>query len=92
MPLLVHEGCTTADTLVVSGIYRLYETHGMPLDILLGLLRTQGIIPCWISFVREAVCAGMKRDRILAKLDEALSDVYSSAFRDAVMQRLRQLP
>ena len=76
---------------VYAGVYQFFETHGMPLDILLSMLRDRDAVPCWMSFHREALAAGMKHERILSKLDEALSDVYGPEFRDAVIQRLRSV-
>ena len=82
---------TTDGKAVVSGVYKTFETHGLPLDVLIGSIRDKNAIPCWVSFHQEAVAAGMKHERILSKLDEALSDVYGPAFRDHIIKTLRLL-
>lgn len=63
----------------------------MPLDVVFELLRDKGAIPCWISFYREALAAGMQHGRLIAKLDPALSDSYGSGFRDYVVHGLERL-
>lgn len=75
---------------VVSGVFRCYETIGMPLDVLLTILWDKNAIPDWLSFFDEAVKAGMKRDRILAKVEEAAYDTYGAEFGEQVMLRLRR--
>lgn len=81
-------GQTTDGKVVVEGVYRFFETHGLPLDVLLDRLRSRGIIPSWLSFYDEARKAGMKHERILSKLSESLGDVYGPSFRDVVIKRL----
>ncbi len=73
---------------VLAGIYRFVETHGLPLDVLLEVVHDRGAVPCWLSFMREAESAGMRRDRALSKLAEAVTDVHGSEFCENVMTRL----
>ncbi len=89
--MLTRVGQTVDGKAIYSGVYKFFETHGMPLDILIGMMREKNSIPCWVSFHREARAAGMKHARILSKLDEALSDVYGTEFRDHVIKMLRLL-
>jgi len=74
--------------LVVSGVYKFFETHGMPLDVLFSLLMDHNLMPSWLDFYNEAKRGGMKHDRILSKLDPAIVDVYGSKFKDEVINRL----
>jgi alanyl-tRNA synthetase len=74
---------------VVSGVYRFYETHGIPLDVLLESMQAKSLLPDWLAFLREAQAAGMKKERVLSMLDAAVSDVYGGAFRDHVLRRLQ---
>lgn len=87
--LLSVVGKTEDEKVVVAGVYRTYETEGLPLDVILDSLRSRGAVPDWEAFVREAEDAGMGRDRILSMLDPAISDSYGPEFRDRVMSRLR---
>jgi hypothetical protein len=88
--MLIQTGVTPEGKRVVSGVYRCFETIGVPLDVLFSILADRDAIPDWLSFYDEALKAGMKRDRILAKLEEAISDAYGADFRDQVMLRLKR--
>lgn len=84
-------GKTTDGKLVVSGAYKFFETHGLPLEVVFQLLQDHNAIPCWQSFYREAQTAGMKHDRILAKLEPAIADSYGTKFKDYVLRFLEIL-
>jgi hypothetical protein len=84
-------GVTKDGLRLFSGVYKFFETHGMPLDELLQILKDRSTMPSWLHFYDEARAAGMKHDRILSKLDPAISDVYGSKFRDTVLERLNLL-
>lgn len=84
-------GHTTDGKVVVAGVYSFYETYGLPLEVVFQVLQDRNSIPCWISFHREAVSAGMQHERILSMLDPAISDSYGPAFRDQVLTGLRRL-
>ena len=86
--MLTKGGTTSDGRTVVRGVYRLYETEGLPLDVIFDALIAHNSIPDWTSFVSEAELAGMKLDRILSKLDAAIADTYGSGMRDVVLQRL----
>lgn len=84
-------GRTEQGTPVVAGVFRFFETHGLPLDTVLSVLRERGALPCWPSFFREARAAGMKPERIISKLEEAIADAYGAPFRDVVIRRLERM-
>ncbi len=84
-------GRTVDGKTVVSGVYRFFETFGLPLEVVFQVLQEKELVPCWISFHREAMQAGMQHDRILSKLDPVLSDTYGPEFRDQVLHGLGRL-
>lgn len=86
--MLTQSGTTSDGKTVVRGVYRLYETEGLPLDVIFDALREHNSIPDWIAFLVEAEVAGMRRTRVLSMLDAAISDSYGSEMRDVVLQRL----
>jgi alanyl-tRNA synthetase len=87
--VLFKSGATTDGKTVVRGVFRLYETEGLPLDVLFEALKERRCIPDWEHFVQEAEAAGMKRDRVLLKIDPAISDTYGPETRDLILSRLR---
>ncbi len=83
-------GKTVEGQLVLAGVYKFYETHGLPLDVIFDLLQARNSIPDWSAFHSEALKAGMKHDRIISKLAEAISDSFGAAYRDEVVRRLNE--
>ena len=81
-------GKTETGTLVISGVFRFFETTGIPLDSLFDCFKQRNMIPDWISFYLEAVEAGMKRDRILSKLEPAIIDSYGPEFANKIIDIL----
>jgi hypothetical protein len=90
-PLLYQSGITTEGKRVVSGLYKLYETIGLPLDIILSVFHQKDWIPDWINFYCAALSAGMRHTRIISKLQEAISDVYGSEWSDIITSKLNTL-
>lgn len=84
-------GTTVDGRSVVAGVYRVVETHGTPLEDVLDRIRSFGHLPCWLSYYREAIAAGMKHDRILARLDPAIVDSFGVEMRDHVIATLERI-
>jgi alanyl-tRNA synthetase len=84
-------GRTEGGVDVVSGVYRFYETHGLPLDVVLETLKSREAMPCWTAFYQEATAAGMKHKRILSKLEESISDIFGSSFCAHVLGKLQKM-
>lgn len=70
---------------LLKGVYKTYETIGLPLDILFECIKNKGAMISWYHFYREAYAAGMSHERILSKLEEAVSDVWGKTFCDTVI-------
>lgn len=81
-------GYTTDGKPVYGGVYKFYETHGIPLDIIFNIFIERDWIPDWIDIYKSALSGGMKHDRIISKLEEAISDSYGKEYCDAVISRL----
>lgn len=75
---------------VYGGVFQFHETTGLPLDVVLEGIQTAGGVPCWVSFVLDAVEAGMSEERALSKLESAIVDSFGSKFAAVVMRRLRE--
>lgn len=81
-------GLTTDGRPVYSGLFRFYETYGLPLDSVLSLFIEKGWVPDWMDFYLGALKSGMKHDRILSKLEEAISDSFGKGWSDTVLSTL----
>lgn len=87
--LLRQVGTQEDGTVVLGGVYKFFETHGIPLPDLLSILAERRAMPCWPSFLEEARAAGMKDDRVLSRVEEAAYDAYGPELAGGVMLRLR---
>lgn len=84
-------GTTTNDKILVAGVWKFYETHGLPLDVILNLCIEKNWMPCWTTLYKDMLSAGMKHGRILSKLEESISDSFGKAFCDVVIFRLNNI-
>ena len=81
-------GKTPEGTSVVSGVFALFDTYGLPLDTILDMLREKGMMPCWTTFYNEAVSNGWKHKSVMTRLVPLIGDVYGRDFSDEVGRRL----
>jgi hypothetical protein len=84
-------GETVDGKIVVSGVYKLYETEGLPLDIIFTLCIQKGWVPSWIDLYKECLAAGMSHNRILSKLEEAIQDSFGKEYAGEVISKLDSL-
>lgn len=86
--VITHTSTTDDGKPVFSGVFRFYETHGLPLDVVCDLIKQRGGYVDWLDFYLDARKAGMKHDRIISKIDESISDSFGQEVRDHVIRRL----
>lgn len=77
--------------IIVGGIWKMFETHGLPLDTIFSLCLQRDWIPCWITLYKDMLASGMKHDRIISKFEESISDSFGKAFGDEVIFRLNKI-
>ena len=53
-------GTTTDNRIVVDGVFRLMDTVGLPLDIIVQELKDRNLVPAWDEFILDAKNAGWK--------------------------------
>jgi hypothetical protein len=84
-------GKTEDGKFVVKGVHILFETTGLPLDVMFETLKTKNIVPDWIEFYKEARLAGISHDRVISRLEEALIDVWNKSFSNIVVENLNKI-
>lgn len=89
--MLKLEGKTVDGKLVFSGVYRLYETHGIPFNAIFESLDQRGALPDWVALIREARAAGVKPGRAIAKIHDAVSDVFGPKIQAVVIGTLEKV-
>ncbi len=73
-PLLWISGKTIDEKPVISGLYRYYETYGIPLDLIVDLLLQNGLVPNWRDTLSEMLKAGMNERNALNMLRDIMVD------------------
>lgn len=75
---------------VVDGIWHMYETYGLPLDIIFDICAQRNFMPDWIMLYRQMRSSGMSKPRILFKLEAAISDTFGNEAKKIILMRLGQ--
>jgi hypothetical protein len=81
-------GETTDGKMVVAGVFKMYDTVGLPLADIFERLTERNMIPSFPHFYDEAIAAGWKHKTIILRLREALADSHGSEFANVVCERL----
>ena len=79
-------GRTEDGKIVVKNVYYLYETHGVPLEVIFSYLKDKNLIVDWLIFYEDAKNAGVKNP--VSKIEEPLKEVYGNEFAEEVLERL----
>ena len=83
-------GETKDELTVVGNVFRLSDTHGLPLETILDFFESRGIVIDWIEYYHDCINAGWKDKTIIQKIEYPLQDVYGHKHSDEVMQRLKE--
>lgn len=86
---LIQVGITPDGVPVVDGVFKLVDTYGIPLDIILSGLKKSNMLCCWTSFFESSVKAGWKAKSTLVKIETAVGDVYGRDTIEPIMDRLK---
>jgi hypothetical protein len=63
---------------VVAGIYKFFETTGLPLDTIFFLIKQKDMVIDWTELYDSII--NMPHKRKIAKIEEAISDVYGNDY------------
>lgn len=87
---LEFSGKTEEGQYVVSGVFKLFDTYGMPLDIITELLYNNSVLVNWYQFISDAKKAGWKNKRIKSAIESAVvdSDCFSRDYIEKMRGRL----
>ena len=83
-------GKTTDGQPVVKGIFKFFDTTGIPLFIVFDLCKQQNWLPSWIHFYNEAKGRGWSHKTIIDRLREGMEDIYEKKFTFTVIDKLEK--
>jgi alanyl-tRNA synthetase len=84
-------GKTSDGKIVVRGLYKFFNTYGVPLEDILFVLEKKGIIPDWIDFYDDCIRHGMNRRTVMSKLEVAVGEIFGPRFKERVIDTLKQV-
>jgi hypothetical protein len=84
-------GKTKDNQSVVSGIFKFFDTSGIPLFVIFELCKQYNWLPSWIDFYKEGINQGWKHETILLRLEEGMQDIYEKEFIEEVIERLNKI-
>lgn len=91
-------GTTVDGKTVRNGVFMLVDTHGLPLDVIMGHLAKKNAVVSWVHFCIDAVCAGWTDSKIHATIREAVTIYHDKKTYDEsflpnipmILERLRR--
>lgn len=84
-------GITKNNLPVYSGTYYFFETHGIPIDVIISLLYSKNIIPSWLDLYKDMIISGVKPTNALSKIEAAIIEGHSQELADYVVSQLNQI-
>ena len=81
-------GVTPEGVKVVANTFKMFDAHGLPLDIMLDLMKENNMVPDWIDFYNEASASGWKDKTIRNRVHSAASSAYGNDFGNTVLSKL----
>lgn len=66
-------GVTPEGRYALSGVYALFETTGLPLDMIVEDLWVHWYVPAWDYFYQEAAAAGVSHRSIMQRIEDSVS-------------------
>ncbi len=67
-------GTTDTGVGVISHVFKMYDTFGLPLSVVIDHLKSKNLVPAWDMFIKDALDAGWKAKKITTCIQEAIVD------------------
>lgn len=80
-------GITTDGRPVVRHVFALIGTHGIPLEMVLELMKAKGLVVSWPYYVQDSLADGAKMRTIEARVFSAISEVHGPVYAKAFRER-----
>lgn len=84
-------GKTTDGRDVVGGVFKMVDTHGLPLADAVMLINDRGFVVDWFDFIVSANSAGWNDKTIKARINEGVLDSLGPNHAGEVMKRVDRI-
>ncbi len=94
--MIKQTGETIQKAPVIGGLFKVYDSQGLPLEIILDALKVKGLVMDWHDFLTDAKGAGWTDKTIETRVEAALLDchgkVYLEEWKGAYERYKKELP
>lgn len=84
---MTHNGYTEDGRMVIGGVFRLYGTNGLPLEIILQMFQAREWVVDWVDYINDAQKDGHKLKTIVSRIEAAADDIYGPDHAEAIKER-----
>ncbi len=60
----------------MSGVFSFVGTHGIPLEVVLEMMKSKGWVVSWPDYVRESMRQGSKMRTVRSRVMSSVGEVY----------------
>lgn len=64
----------------MGGVFSFVGTHGIPLEVVLEMMKQRGLVVSWPDYVRHAMKQGSKMRTVRAKVMVSVGEVYGPQY------------
>ena len=86
--LLKIVGKTIDNKLVISGIFRIKETYGLPLDVIFERIIEQDFVISWLDLIKEAQVVGVNKEKFITELEYAVISEFGKEYWEDIRNYL----
>lgn len=87
---LVKVGETVDGRDVVSGVFQIKGQTGLPLENLIEILDSKGLVVSWLHLLLEAIDSGVNVDKFFAELRSAVLEVFGKEYWGLISDALER--
>lgn len=76
--------------IAMGGVFKMADTHGMPLVLVVDYLLEQNCVVAWDEYYIDAEKAGWKTETVENRIFEAVGDSYGTPYLEKFKSRLEK--
>jgi alanyl-tRNA synthetase len=84
-------GNTTDGQLVIGDVFYLYNTYGIPLEIILEEMKKRNLVCDWDDFTNKAIGLGINKRKLKFLIQNSVEEVFGQTYCNEFMKIWRNL-
>lgn len=74
----------------MAGVFSFVGTHGIPLEVVLEMMKSKGLVVSWPDYVERAMEQGAKMRTVRAKVMVSVGEVYGPFYLQGFERRWKE--